>query len=45
MALRPDPAQRAAVLAKLHTREGASGTTRTAPGGMVAGLLARASRS
>ncbi|GAA0598580.1 cellulose synthase catalytic subunit [Craurococcus roseus] len=44
-ALRPEPAQRAAILAKLHTREGASGTVRTAPGGMVAGLLARASRS
>lgn len=43
--LRPDAAQRAAVLAKLHTREGAAGTVRTAPVGMVAGLLARASRS
>ncbi len=45
LALRPDEAQRAAVLAKLHTREGAAGTVRTAPAGMVAGLLARASRS
>ena len=45
VALRPDAAQRAAVLAKLHTREGASGTVRTAPGGMVTGLLARVSRS
>lgn len=45
VALRPNAAQRAAVLAKLHTREGAAGTVRTALGGMMAGLLTRASRS
>lgn len=45
VALRPDEAQRAAVLAKLHTRDNAAGTTRTAPAGLLAGLLARAARS
>ncbi len=45
VALRPDAEQRAAVLAKLHTREGAAGTVRTSPGGMLSGLLALVSRS
>jgi hypothetical protein len=43
--LQPDEAQRAAVLAKLHTRDDAVGTTRTNFGGLAAALLRRATRS
>jgi cellulose synthase (UDP-forming) len=44
VALAPDDAQRSAILAKLHTREGAAGTLRTNVGGLFAGLAFRATR-
>lgn len=44
LALSPTEAQRTALLVKLHTREGATGTIRTDMGGMLADLAMRASR-
>jgi cellulose synthase (UDP-forming) len=45
VALLPDQAQRLAIMAKLHTREGAAGTLRTDMAGLLAGLTRRATRS
>lgn len=42
--LRPDEAQRIAILTKLHTREGAAGTLQTRPAALASGLLARIMR-
>ena len=42
--LQPDEEQRAAILAKLHTRDGAVRTTRTDTRGLVVALLRRAMR-
>ena len=44
IALMPDEAQRTALLVRLHTREGATGTTETDVGGLVTDLALRASR-
>jgi cellulose synthase (UDP-forming) len=44
LALAPDVAQRQAILAKLHTRVGAVGTTRTNMGQLLKGLAERATR-
>ncbi|WP_207538714.1 glycosyltransferase [Sabulicella rubraurantiaca] len=43
--LEPTAEQRAAILTRLHTREGASGVTRTDVGGMVRGLAGRVVRN
>lgn len=45
LALAPDAEQRAALLAALHTREGAAGTMRTRLGGLLIGLSGRIIRS
>jgi cellulose synthase (UDP-forming) len=44
LALAPSPAQRAALLGWLHTREGAAGTMQTRMGGVLAGVIARSLR-
>jgi hypothetical protein len=44
LALAPTAEQRAALIAQLHTREGAHGTMRTQMGGVLGGLANRALR-
>lgn len=41
VSLKPEEVQRTAILAKLHTQEGAAGTTRTSPIGLLQGVAMR----